>query len=84
MSASPRGPFPYRWGARDTAPWEGDIMVDGSIALLCNDHLWERSLKVIRGVECVPRWVRRPVASLIAHASFRKRPEMLRHHSSNR
>jgi hypothetical protein len=48
------------------------IMVDVSIVSPCNDHLWERYLKRVRGVECVLRrcrrcgckelcWSRRPV-----------------------
>jgi hypothetical protein len=49
-----------------------NIVVDVSVASPCNDHLWERYLKVVRGVECVGRccrrcggkelcWSRRPV-----------------------
>jgi hypothetical protein len=36
-----------------------NIVVDVSIALPCNDHLWERYLKRVRGVECVLRRCRR-------------------------
>jgi hypothetical protein len=30
-----------------------NIVVDVSVAVPCNDHRWERYLKVVRGVECV-------------------------------
>jgi hypothetical protein len=36
-----------------------NIVVDVSIAVPCNDHVWERYLKVVHGVECVLRCCRR-------------------------